>query len=75
MRIQYHSEWSDSLRQEGQISGARGKILRALEIRGISLTETQRRAVEACEDLTVLDLWFDNAFKASSTDDVFAETE
>ncbi|MFC4333668.1 hypothetical protein [Salininema proteolyticum] len=73
MTAPYHSEWSDSLRQEGQVSEARGSILQILELRRVSLTEAQQRAIEACDDISALRQWLKNALTAASADELFAE--
>jgi hypothetical protein len=45
-------------------------VLRLLELRGIALTEEQRRRIGTCIDVTEVNGWFDRAVFATSIDDV-----
>jgi hypothetical protein len=73
----FTSPLAEELRDEGRAEGrAEGKaeaILRLLDRRGIEVSSQERERIAACDDLDLLDLWFDRAIAARSAREVFAE--
>ena len=63
----------DAARSEGEARGRAESILKVLEARGITLSETQRREVLRCRDLDRLDRWLARAVLASSVEEITAE--
>ena len=82
MSTTFKRDFIDDLEDEAEARGeargqargeARGKaedILRLMEARGLKPTEVQRKQVTDCADLTQLNLWFDRAITATTTDEV-----
>jgi predicted transposase/invertase (TIGR01784 family) len=60
-------------RAEGEAKAVRATTLRALQLRGLTPTDEQRRRLEACVDLETLGRWFERALSARHADDVFDE--
>lgn len=73
----FQSSVADELRDEGRAQGiVQGKaetIVLLLERRGIELSGEDRERVMSCENLEVLERWFDRAITATSATEVFAE--
>ena len=59
-------------RAKGRAEGKRDVLLMVLEQRGITLSESQRVVIEACDDLSRLDTWIRRAVAGSSADDILA---
>ncbi|MCC6559174.1 MAG: hypothetical protein IT372_40125 [Polyangiaceae bacterium] len=57
---------------EGKVEGKREAVLAVLSTRELSLTAAQRRRIEECTDMALLDRWIRLAAKASSADEVLA---
>ncbi|MCC6559308.1 MAG: hypothetical protein IT372_40815 [Polyangiaceae bacterium] len=57
---------------EGEVDGKRGALLVVLSARELPLTAAQRRRIEECTDVALLDRWIHLATKASSADEVLA---
>jgi hypothetical protein len=74
MSTTFKRDFIDDLEDEAEARGqARGKaenILRLMEARGLKPTEVQRKQVTGCADLAQLNLWFDRAITATTTDEV-----
>ncbi|MGW2705246.1 hypothetical protein [Streptomyces sp. NPDC001340] len=81
----FKSSIAEELRDEGRAQGlakgmAQGKskgkaeaVLRLLERRGIAISDGTRDYVTSCDDLDLLNVWFDRAITATTTAEVFAE--
>ena len=87
-RIKDEAAWEESRRQDvdaatqagvaagiaaGALQNGRAVLLRLLTRRGITLTDTQRARVEACEDGATLDAWIDRAVDATDIEHVLRE--
>jgi len=59
--------------EEGQIKQARSTLVRLAKSAGILLTNEQRKRIDTCTDLSLLDQWFENALHAKTAADVFGE--
>ncbi len=74
-KFEYHSAWTDSLREEGRTEGelrrARKWLLKVLSNRSIGVTAEQQRQIETCTDLEQLDRWLSAALDATSSTEVF----
>jgi predicted transposase/invertase (TIGR01784 family) len=57
---------------DGDLKARRDTLVRLLGRTGLALTEDDGARIEACADAAVLDRWFDNAFGAKTTTEVFA---
>ncbi len=57
---------------EGKVEGKREAVLAVLSTRELSLSAAQRRRIEECTDVALLDRWIRLAAKASSADEVLA---
>jgi hypothetical protein len=79
MSTTFKRDFIDDLEDEAEARGeargqARGEaraVLRLMEARGLKPTEVQRKQVTDCADLAQLNLWFDRAIMATTTDEVF----
>ncbi|MGW4491546.1 hypothetical protein [Streptomyces sp. NPDC004376] len=60
-------------REEGRVQSQRELIIRALECRALSVPDDVRDRVNACEDPSQLDTWFQRAVHATSAADLFVE--
>ncbi|MGW5100457.1 hypothetical protein [Streptomyces sp. NPDC004100] len=60
-------------REEGRVQSQRELIIRALECRALSVPDDVRDRVNACEDPSQLDTWFQRAVHARSAADLFVE--
>ncbi|WP_330354852.1 hypothetical protein [Streptomyces chartreusis] len=58
---------------KGKAEGKAEDILRALEVRGVEVSESVRERVMACVDLEVLAAWFDRSLTVETTEELFAE--
>ncbi|WP_247746324.1 hypothetical protein [Streptomyces oryzae] len=58
---------------EGKADERARSVLRLLEMRGITVSESQRARVTGCADLDTLDRWFERAFSATEAEQIFAE--
>lgn len=47
-------------------------ILKSLEIHGIPVSEEARRKIESCNDIDVLEVWFERAHEVKRAEDLFA---
>ncbi len=63
---------ADVIRAEGRAEGRVEAVLRVLRVRGLAVTDEQRRRALGCTDLEVLARWHDRAVTAASAEDVFA---
>lgn len=59
--------------EEGCVKKEAENLLHLLERRGLPVTQETRERVTSCTDLPTLDLWFDRAIDAATTEAVFAE--
>ena len=59
-------------RAEGQAVERAEAVLRVLRVRGLAVSDEQRRRALGCTDLEVLARWLDRAVTAASAEDVFA---
>ncbi|MHC5904054.1 hypothetical protein ACVNF4_09130 [Streptomyces sp. S6] len=59
-------------REEGRAVGRAEDILRILDRRGVTVSDSDRDLITSCTDLSTLDRWFDRAITATSADEVFA---
>ncbi|MEU8140103.1 hypothetical protein [Streptodolium elevatio] len=57
----------------GKVMDAADKVLHLLERRGVAVSDAERQRVLECGDLDVLNVWFDRAITAETTDAVFVE--
>lgn len=57
--------------EQGEALGKRSSLLKLLTRAKIELDPAQRAQIDACNDVALLDQWFDRALGASSADDVF----
>ncbi|AJE85376.1 hypothetical protein SLNWT_5000 [Streptomyces albus] len=63
-------------RQEGRASAKAEDVLKVLDARGITLTDAHRQHLTTCQDLDLLDTWFDRSLVATTAQEIFAgETE
>ncbi|GAA2145244.1 hypothetical protein GALLR39Z86_08030 [Glycomyces algeriensis] len=67
----YHSEYSDSLLEQGEVRYARRALVRYLESTPTGLTHEQRQQIERCADLRMLDSWLDKAYQQQSGEGLF----
>jgi hypothetical protein len=67
---------ADLIRAEGRVEGRTVEraeaVLRVLRVRGLAVSEEQRRQALGCTDLEILARWLDRAEIAASAEDVFA---
>ncbi|WP_157930775.1 hypothetical protein [Glycomyces xiaoerkulensis] len=70
-KFEYHSAWTDSLREEGELRATRRMLLEVLAARSIEVSAVQRERVESTEDLEQLRAWHLDAIRAESSEDVF----
>ena len=63
---------ADVIRAEGRAEGRVEAVLRVLRVRGLAVSEEQRRRALGCTDLEVIGRWLDRAEPVASADDVFA---
>ncbi|GAB3997389.1 hypothetical protein GCM10029992_20140 [Glycomyces albus] len=56
---------------KGVLKGEAKLVLRAIERRGIELSEADRARIMSCEDVELLELWFDRTYDATSAEEVF----
>ena len=56
---------------QGLTQGKAQMLLRAMTARGLTVTEDIRLRVAECADPAQLELWFDRAMTATTTDEVF----
>ncbi len=63
---------ADVIRAEGRAEGLAEAVLRVLRVRGLAVSEEQRRRALGCTDLEVIGRWLDRAEPVASADDVFA---
>ncbi|MGW0657809.1 hypothetical protein [Streptodolium elevatio] len=59
----------------GEARARAADVLRILERRGVAVPEVHRQRVLECDDLGVLDDWFDRAITAEAADEVFGEPQ
>ncbi|MGW2637647.1 hypothetical protein [Streptomyces sp. NPDC001348] len=71
----FKSPLAEELRDEGRAEGKAEAILRLLDRRGIEVSDKERERIATCDDLDLLDLWFDRAISATSARQVFTEGE
>jgi hypothetical protein len=55
---------------EGKIDEAAKMLLKLLSVRGLAITDEHRRRILNCEDLAVLEGWYDRVLSVSSVDDL-----
>ena len=55
---------------KGRASGMAGAVLRLLATRGVHVDEPSRQRIEACMDVSTLELWLDRALTATRISDV-----
>jgi len=67
----YRSSFSRQLRAEGRAEGWAASVLRALDARGVSITDQQRARIEGCTDLDQLEEWLGRAAIATQASEVF----
>ena len=60
---------------EGELRGRRDALYVVLATRGLSLSEAQRRTIEAARDKAQLDVWIASAAVATSPDEVLQGPE
>lgn len=70
----FRDEGRDEGRVEGRVEGRAEDILRILAVRGVTVPDEARQRITACKDLAVLDVWFERAVTATTTDAVLAES-
>ena len=70
-----HSTFVDGLLQQGEDQGAvKSKVedlIKVIRARGLKPTQRQLELVTSCSDLSELDIWFDLALDAKTTDEIF----
>jgi len=59
--------------KQGTVATKRKDVLKVLDVRGLRPTEAQRAQVEASNDLSQLDLWFERSLTAATAADVFKD--
>ncbi|WP_312885351.1 hypothetical protein [Streptomyces physcomitrii] len=59
-------------RQEGRANAKAEAVLKVLDARGIALTDTHRQHLTTCQDLNLLDTWFDRSLAATTAEEIFA---
>jgi hypothetical protein len=59
--------------KQGTVATKRKDVLKVLDVRGLRPTEAQRTQVEASNDLSQLDLWFERSLTAATAADVFKD--
>ena len=63
---------ADVIRAEGRAEGLAEAVLSVLRVRGLALSDDQRRRALGCTDLEVLARWLDRAVTVARAEDVFA---
>ncbi|AJE85377.1 hypothetical protein SLNWT_5001 [Streptomyces albus] len=66
------NEIRDEGRQEGRASAKAEDVLKVLDARGITLTDAHRQHLTTCQDLDLLDTWFDRSLVATTGQEIFA---
>ncbi|MFD6326244.1 hypothetical protein ACFWOL_26030 [Streptomyces sp. NPDC058442] len=61
-------------RAEGKAEGRAEAILRALEVRGITVSDSVHERITTCTDLDTLATWFDRSLTATTVEDVLDES-
>ena len=64
-------EHDEQVLAKGRAEGRAADILQLLEFRKIHVTDSERGRILACEDLETLSRWFDAAFTAEKSEDLF----
>ncbi|MEU2981386.1 hypothetical protein ABZ678_31745 [Streptomyces hirsutus] len=59
---------------EGKIEGKAEDILRALKVRGLTVSDSVHERITTCSDLATLTAWFDRSLTATTAEDVFNES-
>ncbi|MFI2204107.1 hypothetical protein ACH47Z_25650 [Streptomyces sp. NPDC020192] len=71
----FKSSLAEELRDEGRAKAKAEDVLRLLDRRGVEIQDEARERVTSCDDLDLLNVWFDRAITATSASEVFTETE
>ncbi|MEU6505380.1 hypothetical protein [Streptomyces sp. NPDC046942] len=71
----FKSSLAEELRDEGRAKAKVEAVLRLLDRRGVEIPDEARERVTSCDDLDLLNAWFDRAITATSASEVFTETE
>ncbi|WP_457460283.1 hypothetical protein [Streptomyces sp. TE5632] len=58
---------------EGKAEGKAEDILRALQVRGPTVSDSVREPITTCTDLDTLTSWFDRSLTATTAEDVLKE--
>ncbi|MGW5210508.1 hypothetical protein ACWEQO_04635 [Streptomyces sp. NPDC004051] len=58
---------------EGKAEGKAEDILRALQVRGLTVSDSVHERITTCTDLDTLTTWFDRSLTATTAEDVLAE--
>ncbi|MEU6731849.1 hypothetical protein ABZ929_01360 [Streptomyces physcomitrii] len=66
------NEIRDEGREEGRASAKVEAVLKVLDARGIILTDAHRQHLTTCQDLNLLDTWFDRSLAATTAEEIFA---
>ena len=69
--LSYYGQGREEGREEGLVAGERGTVLMVLKARGLSVSESQRARIDACDDLAALKAWAEAALTAATVDDLF----
>lgn len=67
----YHSEYSDSLREEGALKASRRILVSMLEATQAGITAEQRQRIEASTDRDQLETWITKFISSGSAADLF----
>jgi hypothetical protein len=60
-------------RQQGEVTGRAGSLLRLLAGRRIHVDDQSRQRIMSCTDIATLDQWFDRAVNATQLSEVFGD--
>jgi len=60
-------------RWEAEVGARAEDVLRLLDKRGVEVNEAQYELISTCQQLHLLDRWFDRAITAERIEDVLAE--
>lgn len=68
---EWQSDFAHKHIAEGKAKGEAKSILRALELRGLTVDDESRKRITSCTDLEQLDVWFSRAMSARTVDEIF----
>ena len=71
--MEWKSDFIEGYEERGRVATKRKDVLKVLDVRRLSPTESQRAQVEASTDLAQLDQWFERSLTAATAADVFKD--